>query len=618
VRLRRPSGTAEWPELPAACTAVWLSWRAGPVLTLFIGVLSVAGGLLPAVAVSATGSLIDAVVAGATGTARSDILVLAACGLLTATVPALNRFLLGEASRRMDAILQDEVFASLNRLHGIAMLERPDFRDKLHLAQQSTGGALAPASLGLWTIAQDVVRLVSITGILLVISPALALLLFLSGIPAVAVERAMSKRRISVVGELTPAVRRQFFFTQLVLDLRAAKEIRLLGLGNSFRGLAAGELSTVHAGQRRLAAREAGAQIGLSAVAAMVYGTTVGLVAWQALSGQYTAGELSVFIGAVATVQGTVSGIVQGASVAYEAVLMARHFTQLRVVCRTVEPPAAGTLQSAAWSSSDPTIRFQDVWFRYGDHLPWVLRGVDVVIESGRTTALVGVNGAGKSTFTKLLTGLYTPTCGRITWNGVDLRDLAPEALRERIACLHQDFMTYDLTAAQNIGLGRLDSATDSESVSAAAEAAGIDETLRRLPKGYATTLSLTHRPGGLPDEPDGTTLSGGQWQRVALARTMMRRDADLVVLDEPSAGLDAEAEAELTSRVHDLRRGRTSLLISHRLSSARLADRIVVLDGGAIAEQGTHDELVLAGGRYAHLFALQARGYQTSRTSPL
>ena len=257
-------------------------------------------------------------------------------------------------------------------------------------------------------------------------------------------------------------------------------------------------------------------------------------------------------------------------------------------------------------------VELRDVWFRYSDDHPWVLSGVSLTIPYGRAAALVGLNGAGKSTLVKLLCRMYDPTRGRILWDGVDLRDIPPAALRERISAVFQDHMNYDMTARENIALGDVRSLDRPEAIRAAAGRAGVHDKLAALPNGYDTLLTrMFFSESDKADPETGVVLSGGQWQRLALARAFVREGRDLMILDEPSSGLDPEAEHQVHARMREYRMGRTSLLISHRLSAVRDADLIAVLDGGRIIEQGTHETLLEADGHYARLFRLQAAGYQ-------
>ncbi|MFD7657931.1 ABC transporter ATP-binding protein, partial [Actinosynnema sp. NPDC059797] len=256
-------------------------------------------------------------------------------------------------------------------------------------------------------------------------------------------------------------------------------------------------------------------------------------------------------------------------------------------------------------------IEFRDVWFRYSPAHPWILRGVSFTVEHGRSLGLVGRNGAGKSTLVKLLCRMYDPERGAILWDGVDLRALDPAELRLRIGAVFQDYMNYDMTAAENIGLGDLDVSGDRARVEAAAADAGADGFVSALPRGYETMLSRVFFQGDRVHGAAGVTLSGGQWQRLALARAYLRGERDLLVLDEPSSGLDAEAEYRVHRGLQEHRMGRTSVLISHRLGAVRDADVLVVLDEGVVVERGTHDRLMAQDGLYAKMFASQAEGYQ-------
>jgi ATP-binding cassette subfamily B protein len=261
------------------------------------------------------------------------------------------------------------------------------------------------------------------------------------------------------------------------------------------------------------------------------------------------------------------------------------------------------------------TIELDDVWFRYGEDQPWILRGVNLAIKAGQAIALVGENGSGKSTLVKLLCRLYDPSRGTIRWNGIDVRDIPVEELRARTAAVIQDFMCYELTAAENIALGDTDGREtldlDPARVAAAARQAEVLDTVERLPHGPATLLSRTFVDHTNPDQA-GVLLSGGQWQRLALARALARGPRGLLILDEPSSGLDADAEHRIHRRLAEHRHRHTTVLVSHRLNTVRDADQIAVLADGRITEMGSHQELMATGGTYERLFNLQAAGYQT------
>jgi ATP-binding cassette subfamily B protein len=310
----------------------------------------------------------------------------------------------------------------------------------------------------------------------------------------------------------------------------------------------------------------------------------------------------------VAGTQAALAATVDNAANARQALLLFAHHE--RVMSLPGDLPAPGEPQRLP--ALRRGIELHDVWFRYDESHPWVLRGVDLTIPHGASVALVGLNGAGKSTLIKLLCRFYDPSRGAILWDGIDIRDVPPAELRARMGVLFQDYMSYDLTAAENIGVGEVEAMSDRARLQAAAELAGAHETVQALPRGYDTMLSRVFFGPEDDDDPQaGVTLSGGQWQRLALARALVRERRDLLILDEPSSGLDAQAEYEVHRRLREHRADNTSLLVSHRLGAVRDADLIVVLGDGRIIERGTHDELIALGGRYARLFATQASGYR-------
>jgi ATP-binding cassette subfamily B protein len=247
-------------------------------------------------------------------------------------------------------------------------------------------------------------------------------------------------------------------------------------------------------------------------------------------------------------------------------------------------------------------IEFKDVSFRYSGQAEWALRDVNLTIQPGEKIALVGPNGAGKTTLMKLLTRLYDPTAGQILLDGVDLRDYDPRELRQRIGVIFQDFVHYHLPASENVGFGQIEALDDQTRIVSAARKSGADAVIRALPDGYQTTLGRWFH--------QGRELSGGEWQKVALARAFMR-DCEVIVLDEPTAALDAENEQRVFEQFRELTADKIAVLISHRFSTVRMADRIFVVEQGRISEEGTHSELLLLGGTYARLFTLQAESYR-------
>ncbi len=343
-------------------------------------------------------------------------------------------------------------------------------------------------------------------------------------------------------------------------------------------------------------------QVLIGGFGAVVAGGSLIWLTGQAGTGGYTVGDLTVFLAAVAGVQVALSTAVQQISGMHEALLLFGHY--VAVTASPAVPVSAGPAEALK-----TVVVLHDVWFRYSQEQDWVLRGVDLTIPFGHSVALVGLNGSGKSTIVKLLCRFHEPTRGRVTWDGTDLRDIDPARLRRRISAVFQDFQDYDLPARENIGVGDLRALGDLPRLCEAARMAGVHDTLAALPHGYDTPLTRLYFWDS--DRPSGVRLSGGQWQRVALARALLRHDSDLVILDEPSSGLDAEAETEIHRALRSRRAGRTTLLISHRLNTVRDADVIAVLDGGRVTELGEHRDLMRRNGLYARLFHKQSIGYR-------
>jgi ATP-binding cassette, subfamily B, bacterial len=435
----------------------------------------------------------------------------------------------------------------------------------------------------------------------------------LATIPEMIAELGVARRRADMVAGLSHAERRQYFYANLLSSPAAAKEIRLFGLGSFFRDRMLGELRTVHRENERVDRRELRVYSLLGTLTAIVTGVGLWWAVSQAARGGLTVGDVSLLVAALLAVSSGLAMIISNTAMTYQAALTFRAYQE---VVRH-EPDLAGPAAPAPVRALRRGIELDHVWFRYGPDQPWVLRGVSLFIPPGEAVALVGHNGAGKSTVVKLLCRFYDPDRGRILWDGVDLRDFDVAELRYRISVVFQDYMTYELSAAENIAVGELGLTGDTEALMAAARRARIHDTVAALPKGYGTLLTRTFFDLADKENPEtGVLLSGGQWQRLALARAFLRGDRDLIILDEPSSGLDAEAEHEIHLSLQEHRRGHATLLVSHRLNTVREADHIVVLVDGVVGEQGDHRTLMARGGTYARLFALQARGF-TDETAP-
>jgi ATP-binding cassette subfamily B protein len=521
-----------------------------------------------------------------------------------AALPLIARYLQGRLSRRVGLLAQDRLYAAVNRLPGLEPFEDPRFLDRVSLAQQA-GSSPTQVLEGALGLAGAVAVSVGFVVSLATVSPFMMAALLGTSVPALAAHLWLSRHQGRAYWEISPRQRREMFYAGMLTDIRAAREIRLFGAGDFLRTRMRTERQAVDAIEEHLDRRTLLVQGALAAVAAVVAGAGLVWAVGAATSGRLTAGDVTIFLASVAGVQSAMAMAIASAARMHQSLLLFEHYLGVRQLGAAA--PAGEPVATVPGLRTG--IELRDVWFRYGPDRPWVLRGVSLVIPHGRTVALVGCNGSGKSTLVKLLCRFYDPTRGAVLWDGVDLRDLPVDLVRARISAVFQDFMQYDLTVAENVALAAVDSAEDGRRVATAADLAGVHDAVTRLPRGYGTTLSRVFAAAD-DDADTGVTLSGGQWQGVALARSLLRDTPDLLILDEPSSGLDAGAEYDLHERLARHRVGRTNVLVSHRLSAVRDADLIAVLAGGRVVETGDHGSLIGSGGIYADLFTTQARGY--------
>jgi ATP-binding cassette subfamily B protein len=590
--------------------ALGLAWRASPGRLLALVVLILAAGGVPVGIAWLTKLLLDGLVRPGVPLSRllPTAAALFATGVVAAALPQVSNYLRAESDRAVALLAQDRLFAAIERLTGLVRFEDPAFLDRLRLAQQSGGQSSGRVVTGVLGLATGVVTVSGFLGSLVVVSPAMTGLVVLAAVPSLAAELALSRRRAAMLYGIGGLERREFFYSVLLSSVAAAKEVRLFAAGPYLRRRMLADRRAADAERREMDRRQVLARGALSLLSAAVAGTGLVWAAVSAHAGRISIGDVSMFVAAVAGVQGALSQMTGAVAQVHQDLVLFGHYQAVVGAGPDLPEPAERVPLPALRHG----IELRDVWFRYSPDHPWALAGVDLFIPYGRSVALVGPNGAGKSTLVKLLCRFYDPTRGTIRWDGVDLRDVPAAQLRQRLGAVFQDFMHYDMTAAENVGLGDADRVGDRERIERSARLAGVHDALARLPDGYDTMLTRIFFSEADKDDPrTGVVLSEGQWQRMALARAFQRGQRDLLILDEPSSGLDAAAEHEVHSRLRAYREGRTSLLISHRLGAVRDADLIVTLSGGRVVEAGTHNELIAADGLYAGLFRTQAQGYQ-------
>jgi ATP-binding cassette subfamily B protein len=568
--------------------------------------LTIAQGLLPVGAAQVTATLLDRIV-DHSGPIAASVAALAACGVLAAGLPFLASYATNRITRAGQLAAGDALFGAINRHPTLELFQHPAFHHRLHLAREAVDRAGGQLMSAVVQAAQALVTVGAFASSLMLIDWRIAVLALLGAVPNFLAEIRLGRQRSALAATITPIERRRIFYGSAQTDPSAAAEIRLFGLGDFLRGRMSTELRARNAEEDRYDRRELVVQTALGATSATVCVVAIALAAHAARQGNATIGSLSIVLAAVVALQASLALWAREIGRLQEADGLLAHLRW-----------AIGLMPAATPPPEDPpalrVLELDDIWFRYGPGLPWVLQGVTLRIEAGQLTGLVGLNGAGKSTMVKLMCGLLVPERGTVRWDGCDLRTLAPGALTRRISAVCQDFMCWDLTAHENIAVGDLGQLRNRAAVRAAARTAQIDATIEGLPSGYDTPLTrmlfIGDDPADGPLRHGGMTLSGGQWQRVAFARSMFRADRDLLILDEPSAGLDPEAEEELHQRLRELPGRGAKVLISHRLGIVRDAACIYVLADGVVAERGTHDELMARDDRYARLFSLQASGY--------
>ncbi|MCL4862622.1 MAG: ABC transporter ATP-binding protein/permease [Caldilineaceae bacterium] len=480
----------------------------------------------------------------------------------------------------------------------LSHFENAEYYDKLENARREADWrSLQIVNNGFYLI-QNLITLLSYSALLLTFSPLLALILFLATIPAFIVQNRFSELNFRVLSWRAPEARRLHYLEYLLTNLDAVKEVKLFGLGEPLLQRYEGLFASFLDEDRAIAWRRSLASLGWGMLTSLSYYAAYAWIVFRAVSGVITLGDMTLYIGVFRGSQGMFQGILRGINSLYEnGLFMSNLFAFLEL-----EPQMALATQPRPAPRNFRTIEFRNVAFRYPGQEDWALQNVNLTIHAGEKIALVGMNGAGKTTLIKLLTRLYDPIAGQILVDDIDLREYDLASWRQQIGVIFQDFVRYHLSASENIGFGQVEALGDQARIAGAAHKSGADSVIDGLPEGYETMLGRWFR--------SGRELSGGEWQKVALARAFMR-DCQLLVLDEPTAALDAENELRIFQQFRELIADKTAILISHRFSTVRMADRIFVIENGGISEQGPHAELLAQGGTYARLFTLQAESYR-------
>ena len=587
--------------------AIEIVWSTSAALTVVMAVTTLVTGVLPAAIASVGGLFVDAVssVFQQTGVsaeqARSDVLfyVFVEVGLV----------ILMTGAQRVNSVCQSIMRVLLGNKINVMILEKAltlelahfedaEYYDKLTRARREASSRPLSLVIKTFDLMRDLVLLLTIGIWLFQFSPYAVLLLAGAGVPAFIAEAKFSGEAFRLFRRRS-AERRMQFYLELVLTREdGVKEVKLLQLGKLFLKRYVDIFKNIYKEDRNLVIRRGlwGYVLGLLASAAFYF--AYGWVGFAALAGAITIGQMTMYIAQFRLGQTAVTNSLSAINGMYEDNL---YLSTLTEYLEHEVPELTG--DQAKGPNPEDGIRFENVSFYYSGSDSPALHSVSLHIKPGESMAIVGENGSGKTTLIKLLTRLYTPTEGRIFLEGLELKDWDIDVLRRKIGVIFQDFARYQLIVGENIGIGDVEEIGEAVRVEEAARKGMADVFVKDLPNSYNTQLGTWFK--------DGKELSGGQWQKIALSRAFMRSKADILILDEPTAAIDARAEAEIFAHFRDLTANKISIIISHRFSTVRMADHIIVLEKAKIIEEGSHQELLQANGQYATLFNLQAQGYQ-------
>ena len=590
-----------------SAVAMRIVWDTSAPLMIAMALTTLIVGLLPAAIASVGGLFVDAV-AGALGSAGAAAEV-ARSEALTFVYIEVGLVLLMTAAQQANTVCHAVLRVLLGNKINVMILEKAltlelahfedaEYYDKLVRARREASSRPLSLVTKTFDLLRNVISLIAIGVFLFQFSPYAVLLLSIAGVPAFIAEAKFSGEAFRVNKRRSAERRMQIYLEMVLTREDGVKEVKLLQLGKIFLQRYVDIFLAIYKEDRSLVLRRGVWGYGLGIIASGAFYFAYGWVGFAAIAGAITIGQMTMYIAQFRLGQSAVTSSLTSVNGMYEDNLYLSNLTEY---LEHEVPEQSGNLH--AGPRPEDGIRFENVSFFYpGSDVP-ALDNVSLHITPGESLAIVGENGSGKTTLIKLLTRLYTPTQGQIMLEGLPLQEWDVDTLRRKIGVIFQDFARYQLIVGENIGIGDSDNLASETEIEIAAKKGMADEFVRDLPSGYKTQLGTWFK--------DGKELSGGQWQKVALSRAFMRSKADILILDEPTAAIDAKAEADIFAHFAELTANRISIIISHRFSTVRRADHIIVLEKSKIMEQGSHEELLELGGQYATLFMLQAEGYQ-------